>query len=347
MDHELAKDWRHVLQRTSGLWDELRGQRIFITGGTGFFGQWLLESFCHACDELALDATAVVLTRNPARVAKEMPYIAQHRQIVLHPGDFQAFEFPAGHFHCVIHAATETDSYSAPIDRGLLYDANVNGTRRTLEFSERAGVERYLYVSSGAVYGRQPLDVSHIAEDSSASPDTMDIGAAYGHSKRASEFLCAVHAARSGQIVTTARCFAFVGPHLPLDINFAIGNFIRDALRGGPIRVNGDGAPLRSYLYMADLAVWLWTILLRGKSALTYNVGSDHAVSIAELARLVSEVVNPRAEVVIAQTPIAGRPPARYVPSIERARTTLGLDTWIDLATAVERTADWYRPRVR
>jgi dTDP-glucose 4,6-dehydratase len=183
-----------------------------------------------------------------------------------------------------------------------------------------------------------------VPEDYAGAPDPLDPLTTYGQAKRASEFLCAVFGRKHGIETVVARCFAFVGPHLPLDADYAIGNFIRDALRGGPIQVNGDGTPRRTYLYAADLAVWLWTILFRGESGCAYNVGSDADLSIRELADEVRKVVAPQAEVQIAQTAAPGKPAERYVPDIARARTELGLDIWISLPDAITRTAEWYRP---
>jgi dTDP-glucose 4,6-dehydratase len=166
-------------------------------------------------------------------------------------------------------------------------------------------------------------------------------GAIYGEGKRVSELLCALYAAQSGMECKIARCFAFAGPGLPLDANFAIGNFIRDAMAGRPIEIAGDGTPLRSYLYAADLAVWLWTILLRGASLEALNVGSERAVSIAELARVVAATLRPGLAVKIARAAEAGVAPARYVPATERARGRLGLVETVGLEEAVRRTATW------
>jgi nucleoside-diphosphate-sugar epimerase len=343
MDQLPERDLQHILLHTRDLWEELRGRRVFVTGGTGLFGKWLVAAFCHANDTLSLDARLVILTRNPDRARSESPRHYGHPRVTLHAGNVQSFQFPEGEFSHIIHAATENDPFTTPIARDQLFDANVAGTRRVLEFAANAGVRRLLNVSSGAVYGPQSLDVLHIAEDSAVAPDTARVDLAYGHSKRTSEFLVSAHAGKYDYDACSARCFAFVGAHLPLDANFAIGNFIGDALKGGPIHVNSDGTTLRSYLYMADLAIWLWTLLLRGASARAYNVGADQAISVGSLAQLVADIVNPSAEVIIAQTPTPGKPAARYVPSIARARSELGLEAWVDLTEAIERTAAWYR----
>ena len=156
------------------------------------------------------------------------------------------------------------------------------------------------------------------------------------------ELLCSVYHKQHGLETMIARGFAFVGPYLPLDAHFAVGNFIRDALDGGSIEVKGDGTAQRSYLYAADLTVWLWTILLRGRACHPYNVGSEEAFSIAELAEEVRRLVNPSAAVRIACRASLNSSAQHYVPSTERARKELGLGQVIGLAQSLQRTAAWH-----
>ena len=333
------RDLDHVLEHTAGIWEGLRGGRLFVTGGTGFFGRWMIESFLQANDQLSLGAEAIVLTRDPSRFAEAAPHVAGHAAISLHTGDVQSFDPPEQDCSHLLHMATET---SLGGSAAASFRTAVGGTQRVLDFAVRRGVRRLLLASSGAVYGTQPPEIERLPEGYAGAPHAEDPTAGYGHGKRAAEFLCSVAAVESELEITIARGFAFVGPLLPLDANFAIGNFIRDALARRPIRVMGDGTPRRSYLYAADLAIWLWTILLRGASARPYNVGSDEDLSIADLAELVARQVQPAADVVIARSAIPTSLPARYVPSIDRARSELRLQPWIPLEESVRRTAEWY-----
>jgi nucleoside-diphosphate-sugar epimerase len=345
MQNPLARDLDHVLAETQGLWEDLRGARLFITGGTGFFGCWLLETLLWANDHLNLDASAVVLTRNRRAFERKVPHLASHPGVRLHEGDVRNFEFSDGPFSHVIHAATDSGKPLLEGDRLRMFDTIVSGTHRALEFARRSRARRFLLTSSGAVYGRQPAELTHVPEEYAGAPDAADAGQVYGEGKRAAEMLCALHADGDLQ-PTIARCFAFVGPYLPLDVHFAVGNFIRDALRGGPIRVAGDGTPDRSYLYAADLAIWLWTILLRGESLCPYNVGSEAAISIADLARLVARLFTPEPTVQIARSAVRGGAGDRYVPSTARARRDLGLAMTVDLEEALTRAVEWNRGRV-
>jgi len=341
MAHALAQDLDYILDEAAGIWDQLRGQNLFMTGGTGFVGTWLVESFAWANEKLDLRAKATLLSRNPEAFAGKAPYAVHSSSIAFVRGSAASFEFPEGQFRFVIHAATDQVSEPSPEEPGGTFDRDLPGTRRVLEFARKRGIERLLFTSSGAVYGKQPPDLTHVPEDYVGAPSTVDPGSAYGQAKRASEFLCAMYGRQFGFHPVIARLFAFAGPHLPLDLNFAIGNFVGDVLRGGPVRIGGDGTPRRSYLYAADLVVWLWTMLVRGEGCRPYNVGSAEDVSIAQLAQEVVKSTVPGIPVEVAKQPVPGSPPARYVPSVERAWKELGLKPKISLSEAIRRMYAW------
>lgn len=339
--HPLADDLDRILEQVGPLWEALRGQRLFITGGTGFFGTWLLESFLWANAKRGLGATATVLTRDVAAARRQR---ATTDALDYHAGDVRDFTFPSKRYSHIIHAAATSAVATFNNEDPLIkFDTIVGGTRHVLDFTRACGARRLLYTSSGAVYGKQPPDLSHVAEDYAGAPDPTLATSAWGEAKRVAEFFCADHARRYGLEVTIARCFSFVGPHLPLDIHYAIGNFIRDALRGGPIRVLGDGTAYRSYLYAADLTIWLWTLLLSEGANGVYNVGSEQAISIGALARLVAELSAPGLLVQPGQAPTTQRLADRYIPSTQKARSELGLREWVPLWQAIEKTMTFGR----
>jgi len=334
------RDLEAILTDTALLWEEMRGRRMFLTGGTGFFGIWLLSSFLHINRELSLGAHVTVLSRDPASFASRAHNLATDPAVTMLQGDVRAFSPPLDRFEFLVHAATDVvpGNTHHPLER---YSAIADGTDRILDFAEKKGVRKFLLTSSGAVYGRQPADISHIPEDYLGAPDPLDPASAYGEGKRVSEMMCALYAQRSAIEFKVARCFAFVGPGLPLDSNFAIGNFIRDAMAGRPIQVSGDGTTERSYLYASDLATWLWTILFRGPSMRVYNVGSEDTIKIADLARLTAETLNPSLPVHIASAPALNQPKNRYVPSTARAAQEQGLRSTVGLAESIRRTAEF------
>ena len=341
MESALHNDLDHVLEHTERLWAEVRGERLFITGGTGFVGTWLMESLLWANRRLGLGISAVLLTRNPSAYRQRLPHLADDPCVTLHAGDARSFEYPDGSFPLVIHAATER--YSPPsADRpAATFSRDLAATERVLELARARRTRRLLFTSSGAVYGKQPADILHIPEEYAGAPLGTDTNSAYGQAKRASEFLCSSYARVFGFHCAIARMFAFTGPHLPLEENYAAGNFMRDALAGGPVRLAGDGTSVRSYLYAADLAIWLWTILLRGTSGVAYNVGSPHAVSIAELARCVVEASGREIGIEVGKFSPPGVPRSRYIPAVERARSELGLCQWISLEEGLRRMYRW------
>ena len=116
---------------------------------------------------------------------------------------------------------------------------------------------------------------------------------------------------------------------------------IRDAMADNPIRIEGDGTPHRSYLYAADLAIWLWTILFKGESLWPYNVGSEEGFPISKIASLVNDALGGKSSIEIALEPVPSSTPSRYVPAVGRARAQLELISYVSLSESLRRTGKW------
>ena len=307
-DNPLQDDLDSAIEILRPIADELLGARIFMTGGTGFVGCWLMETFAAMNEQLNLDAEMLVSTRRTYPMFGDFPNITDRHRISF-CADSHALEKRFTH---IIHAA--------PCD-----------IQNYVDIIARSGVRSMLLTSSGAVYGPKYGDDTVLNETLPESPATD-----YGKMKVMDERIARELGEKFGFQTKIARMFAFVGPYLPLDRNFAIGNFIADKLAGRQCRLTGDGTPVRSYLYAMDMAVWLWEILIRGRSGRPYNVGSKSPISISQLAAKIDErLCDPIKDIV----------PEWYVPAAYRARYELDLEQWTPLGAAIEKTLAWHRAK--
>jgi dTDP-glucose 4,6-dehydratase len=300
----------------------------------------MLEALRDADQRLGLGVEVVILTRDSAAFASKAAHLADYPGFRFLAGDVGDFVPADGVFSHVIHAATDASADLNERDPRRMFDTIVSGTRRVLDLAVDRSAGRFFFLSSGAVYGPQPWEMTHVAEDWRGGPDCRNPRAAYAEGKRAAEMLCAIYGKQFGLNIVNARIFALLGPLLSLDIHFAAGNFIRDALQGKVVRVEGAGTAVRSYLYAADLTIALWAIFLRAEPGTVYNVGSEEAISIAGLAEQVAALLgNGRFEVM--GKPDPGWNPGRYVPSTALIRRDLGFRPTVGLDEAIRRTAIW------
>ncbi|MBP0133175.1 MAG: NAD-dependent epimerase/dehydratase family protein [Nitrosospira sp.] len=336
----LEHDLEFILSATKEVFLGLKGARIFLTGGTGFIGCWLLESLRHADMRLKLGIHVTVLTRNYEIFKLKAEHLASYPGFEFLVGEVADFTSPEGVYTHVIHAATDASADLNEHNPIAMFDTVVEGTRRVLDFVVEKKPQRTLYLSSGAVYGQQPWEMERVAEGWLGAPSCVDTRNAYAEGKRAAEMMCAIYGKQFGLHVSIARIFALLGPYLSLDIHFAAGNFIRDAMQGKTVVVNGNGLPCRSYLYAADLAVWLWHLLVRGRPSTPYNVGSDESISIKDLAELTSKVLG-TGECKVLEANDAGWNLGRYVPDTNLISRELGLYKTVSLDESIRRTALW------
>ena len=336
----IRSDLENILSRTKNVWSSLEGANIFITGGTGFIGCWFLESLKYANESLNLKIKATVLTRNANNFSGKYPHLTSHSHFNFLDGDVTNFQTPPGSFTHLIHAATDASAELNEVNPAKMFGTVVDGTRRALDFAVEKNVLRTLFLSSGAVYGQQPWDMTHVPESWMGGPNCVDPRATYAEAKRAAEMLCAIYQKQYGQQIAIARIFALLGPYLQLGIHFAAGNFIHDAINGRTVTVNGNGLPCRSYLYASDLIVWLWQMLIKAESGKPYNVGSSESISVKELAAKVAKSIGNGDYQVLGELDI-GWTPGRYVPNTDLIESDLGLQRVVSLEEAIIRTAMW------
>ncbi len=279
-----------------------------------------------------------MLSRDPAPFLARMPHLACRAEFDWLTGHPASFVFPPRSHDYILHLATATSAHLDRTDPRLMLETKFASIRHVLDYARHADIRRMLVTSSGAVYGPQPPELAHIPETYNGAPDSMNPASAYGNGKRMVEQMCALTPTVDTVI---ARCFSFIGPHLPLDARFAAGNFLRDALVGRPIVIQGDGRSVRSYLHASDLTIWLLTLLLKGRACHAYNVGSDQAVSTYDLARCIAAQISAPTSVSILGKKMTEKPADHYVPDVTRAATELGLTPLLGLEAAISRTLKW------
>lgn len=321
--------------------EPLRGGRLLVTGGTGFVGLWLAEAAAWLNDTHGFGLHVTLLARDVDVAGKLAPHLARRSDLTFLRGDVRDVRDLPPEVNWIIHAGATPDSRAHSTDPLSISETITEGTRALLAAAVRQNtLDGFLNVSSGLVYGPQPESVPQVSESAFFGADPSAFGAVYSESKRLAETLCAAYANRHRIRIVTARPFAFLGPYQHLDRPWAINNFIRDGLQGGPIRILGDGETVRSYLYAADMAAWMLTLLAAGQGGEAYNVGSPEAVTVQEAAQQVAAQcpLRPKIAPTLPTTRMPGR--SRFVPDVTRAER-LGLSVHFDLTAAIRRTVEW------
>jgi dTDP-glucose 4,6-dehydratase len=236
----------------------------------------------------------------------------------------------------VFHLAGVTGRSELAIEDKKISATNVLGTFNVLEAVRRSNKPKILLASSGSVYDpalneKNPVEeTAPIAKEFDGKPES------YQQSKIRAERML-LDAMTIGSIeVVIARLFTFVGPHMAPTANYAIASFLRDCLLDRAIRITGDGASVRSYQYSGDMGKWLIRMLLFAESGSIYNVGSDEAVSMKELAETVCNVCKNTNGIETSFSNLATS--TFYVPNTHKARTELGLTNEVGLFQAIQVT---------
>ena len=328
------------LQRLLAAFDLLDSSRILLTGGSGFVGKWMLQTSKIAQENSATQIEIVVPTRRLSADHVQTAIAIDCPNVSWVEGDFLHDQLDLGHIDMIVHAATPASAQLNAENPAEMLRVNVEAMESVLRYA--GNNQPFLFTSSGAVYGTQPQSVSHIAEGNAEPNTPTEQLNAYAQGKQSAEQLCREAGMKGNCSPIIARLFAFGGEYLPRETHFAIGNFIQNALDRQPIAIQGDGRARRSYLYGADMATWLWSALAHGETGSPFHIGSEHSVSILELAQIVAtvcgEVLNYVPEITVAKEINLPEPVHQYVPANLHTRKTLQVSEWTSLEEVIKRT---------
>lgn len=339
----VQSDAEAVLAGRTAPFAALRGQHLFISGGTGFLGTWLLELVRMLNERHDFGVRVTVFSRNARAFASRWPHLGSAKWAAFLDGDIRHLSDLPRDVRYIIHAAGLTDRRLFASQPGAVAEINSVGTLRLLRAANLLeDLQKFALISTGLVYGAQPWEQPQIDEKFAGPLRCDEVNAVYAESKRFAEVVAQCAISESKLPVVTLRPFAFIGPHMSLQLPWAVTDFIRDSFNGGPIRIMGDGATVRSIMYASDFAYWVLALLAAGRARETYNIGSTVPIDLLELAGLITQHFSPVPEI---QTRVgqAGHDRTRRVPSVAKAATELGLQLTVPLPEAIRRTITWHR----
>jgi len=326
---------------------KLKGECVFITGGTGFIGTWLVEMIGFLNDNYGFNTKLILLSERAHSFSAKAPHLAMRSDVTLIERDVRDIVELPNEVALIIHAAGNPDNRLHASDPLRTMRVIANGTDSVLAAaSQLPNLKRFLNISSGLIYGPQPLELASIPESYRGGPDCDSMASVYSEAKRFAETICSAYRSQYKMGIVTVRPFAFIGPYQLLDKPWAINNFIRDSLMGGPIRILGDSETVRSYMYPSDMALWLLRILVDGTPGLAYNIGSPHGVTLRELSEKIASNFSVRPEIISRVLTNGNLHRSIMVPDVTFAETTLNLRLKVDIDEAVKRTLLWHKQRM-
>jgi|APSaa5957512535_1039671.scaffolds.fasta_scaffold45834_2 nucleoside-diphosphate-sugar epimerase len=339
----IKNDCKEVVEGNIHALKKLKGQSIFISGASGFMGKWVIEIINYLNENYDFNTCVFAHASSVTDEAEIYPSIYNNDLIVLIDGDIKNITEIDPFVSYVLHLASSPDNrvYSSDPIKGV--KDIIKGTEKILAASFRLeNLLNFTLLSSGMVYGPIPFTKDYIAEDSFFGFDSSSLSSFYPEAKRISESFVQAYRAQYKMPVTIFRPFAFIGPYQHIDRPWAINNFIRDGLRGEPIRIIGDEDTVRSYMYPSEMALWVLLGMLNQSGDNIFNLGSSDGKSIRQIAEKVEKSFGGNIGLSVNLPPNSSLK-SKFVPSVEKFEQLFNLKLKINTEEAIKKTIEWHR----
>ena len=319
----------------------LDNQSIFVTGGTGFMGKWIAEMVSYINETGKYNIKLYLLGRDISKFKYEVPHLAEKPFVCLIEQDVRYLHNVPNDVNYIIHAAGTPDNREHVSHPLKTIETFYKGTQSVLDAATRLpDLRKIVHLSSHQVYGRNETE-NLINEHFTGTLEPITVSNSYAESKRISETLCSYYRNYLKLPILILRPFAFIGPYQNLEKPWAINNFIRDGLLGGPIRILGNGLTERSYLYASDMAFWILKALIDGKVGENYNLGSNHSISLNDLAIKIQSQIDSKIEILSKSSKEIYTNLSKLVPNTNRLTKDLNVVETFDIGNAIDRTILW------
>ena len=267
-------------------WELLQGKNILVTGATGLIGSCVVEILMsRGCDDYTVYASG----RNPERIKSRFEKYNGRKnfQVICH--DVTCPLECNIDFHYIISAASGANPVLYSTDPIGVMKANIMGTENLLSYGIGHNLKKFVYISSGDVYGQG--DGRIFTEDYSGYVDPLDIRSSYTSSKRAAETLCISYAHQHNIEVCIARPCHVYGPHYTESDTRAYAQFINNAIAGHDIVMKSHGEQFRSWCYVVDAAIGILYVMLKGENCNAYNIADEKSnITIHEFAEIIADI---------------------------------------------------------
>ena len=315
------EDMEFILSKTDHHFRDLEGSSFLLTGGTGFVGSWMLQFLLYASKKLGIYISLDVVTRKSLLFSN-----ANYPAVRFIQHDLRVpINFDARDYSHVIFSSTPSNPMTGGLDRDLVSESTIIGTRNILELlSKQSNQVRYLNTSSGAVKKIKEI----------RSPEGESINDVYANSKYEAEKLLMDASVSSRIDFCSPRLYSFAGPGIALKAHFAIGNFIQDAMNGRDVVINGSPETVRSYLHPIDMTIQLVDCLFSQDMPTFPDIGSFNSIKLLDLAQMISKSLGNGNVVVIDDSQL----PSTYVPTF---RVSSLNHQYISLEETIKRWKTW------